>query len=188
MKNSLLTIFIGLSIGVSCSLNPKEVSKEEKTLTEQPVVEPDKDSRNIPEKKEITGKKQPQKNDTRSKSKEVPQDKKASTKNQISKGQKNKSKEKIPEEKSTEYLTKIIKVHGMVCAFCSNSIEKKFKKQKAVKSIKVDLESKKVTLVLKSGESFPDEKIKELIKASGFHPVSIEDKKTNSKQGSKSDQ
>ena len=184
MKNSLLTVFISLLTGVSCSLNPKTIPKQSETFTKKPVEEQDRDDKKVFKKKKLITKKENKKNNTHPELTNTLRKKKISTKNQPLKSPEKESKEQISQEKNNEELTKIIKVHGMVCAFCSNSIEKKFKKQKTVKSIKVDLESKKVTLVLKAGEIFPDEEIKKLIKASGFQPVSIENKRINSKQDS----
>ena len=71
--------------------------------------------------------------------------------------------------------SKVVKVHGMVCAFCSNSLEKKFKKKKAVKKIDVDLESKIINIKFKKGKYISDKKLKEMITSSGFKVVSIED-------------
>jgi|FLYM01.1.fsa_nt_gi copper chaperone CopZ len=67
-----------------------------------------------------------------------------------------------------------VKVNGMVCAFCANSIEKKFKKMSEVQGIKVDLDSKVVSIDFKDEKSLSDAKIKELIEASGYAVASIE--------------
>ena len=47
--------------------------------------------------------------------------------------------------------SKVIIVHGMVCAFCSNSLEKKLKEEDAVDQVKIDLTSKKVSILFKEG-------------------------------------
>ena len=52
-----------------------------------------------------------------------------------------------------------------------------------MESVKVDLESKTVTLALKPKGKFSDNEIKKLITASGFHVVSIEDKKMKEARG-----
>ena len=83
---------------------------------------------------------------------------------------------------TSQARTRLAKVNGMVCGFCANNIEKKFKKQKSVESIKVDLESQLVTVVVKPNEELADEKIRELITASGFHVVSITDGTPGKKQ------
>ncbi|MBX7199321.1 MAG: cation transporter, partial [Rhodospirillaceae bacterium] len=41
--------------------------------------------------------------------------------------------------------TIVANVNGMVCAMCVTGIEKSFRKQPAVETVKVDLETKKVT-------------------------------------------
>ena len=184
MKNSLPVIFISLLTGVSCSLSPKEALKKEtknpkevEIPAEKSAERYDRDKGEVLKKKNFIPKKEIIKTDSHQKPANTLQKKKTPIKNQSFKNPEKESEEKNSQKKNNEELTKIIKVHGMVCAFCSNSIEKKFKQQKAVKSIKVDLKSKKITLVLKAGETFPDREIKKLIKASGFQPVSIENKK-----------
>lgn len=66
-----------------------------------------------------------------------------------------------------------VKVNGMVCSFCSTSIEKKFKEKSEVGEVKVDLETKMVTLKFASDKSLTDEQITEVIKKSGYAVVSI---------------
>lgn len=68
----------------------------------------------------------------------------------------------------------VVKVNGMVCAFCANSIEKKFKKMDEVKDIHVDLDSKQVTISYKDGKSLPEEKVRQIITGSGYSVSSIE--------------
>ena len=59
-------------------------------------------------------------------------------------------------------------VNGMVCAFCATGIEKTFRKQPEVASVKVDLPSKKVTIKTKPGKTLSDAKIKEVVTYSGY--------------------
>jgi mercuric ion binding protein len=59
-------------------------------------------------------------------------------------------------------------VHGMVCAFCATGIEKTFKKQPEVATVKVDLPRKQVVIHTKSGKSLSDAKIKEIVTYSGY--------------------
>lgn len=68
----------------------------------------------------------------------------------------------------------LIKVNGMVCAFCVGSIEKKFSKMDEVKSIDVDLDSKLVTIVYKEGKSLEEERIRKIITESGFNISKID--------------
>lgn len=62
-------------------------------------------------------------------------------------------------------------VKGMVCAFCAQGIEKKFKAQSEVDSINVSLENKFVTIKYKDGQSLSQEKITQLLKDSGYEAV-----------------
>jgi copper chaperone CopZ len=59
-------------------------------------------------------------------------------------------------------------VNGMVCAFCATGIEKTFRKQPEVESVKVDLPSKQVTIKTKPGKTLTDAKIREVVTYSGY--------------------
>ena len=59
-------------------------------------------------------------------------------------------------------------VHGMVCAFCATGIEKTFRKQPEVVSVKVDLSKKLVIITTKPGKTLSDAKIKEVVTYSGY--------------------
>ncbi|HYR23588.1 MAG TPA: heavy metal-associated domain-containing protein [Chthoniobacterales bacterium] len=59
-------------------------------------------------------------------------------------------------------------VNGMVCAFCATGIEKTFRKQPEVESVKVDLPSKQVTIKTRPGKTLSDAKIKEVVTYSGY--------------------
>jgi mercuric ion binding protein len=59
-------------------------------------------------------------------------------------------------------------VNGMVCAFCATGIEKTFRKQPDVATVKVDLPSKLVTITTKPGKTLSDAKIKEVVTYSGY--------------------
>lgn len=69
-----------------------------------------------------------------------------------------------------------VKVSGMVCAMCAQGIQKKFKKLPEVKKIKVDLDSKVVTIQTKQEKDVTDEVIKKLITEAGYNVTSIERK------------
>jgi copper chaperone CopZ len=71
--------------------------------------------------------------------------------------------------------TTVVKVNGMVCAFCSNSIEKKFKEMSEVKEVKVDLDTKLVTIRYNEGKSLSEKAINDLITKSGYTVVSVTD-------------
>ena len=59
-------------------------------------------------------------------------------------------------------------VKGMVCAFCAQGIEKKFKAQKEVEAVKVSLEKKFVHLTFKEGQRLSKEEIAEILKDAGY--------------------
>ena len=59
-------------------------------------------------------------------------------------------------------------VNGMVCAFCATGIEKTFRKQPEVASVKVDLPKKQVVIKTKPGKTLSDAKIKEVVTYSGY--------------------
>jgi copper chaperone CopZ len=59
-------------------------------------------------------------------------------------------------------------VNGMVCAFCATGIEKTFRKQPEVATIKVDLPKKLVTITTKPGKTLSDSKFKEVVTYSGY--------------------
>ena len=59
-------------------------------------------------------------------------------------------------------------VNGMVCAFCATGIEKTFRKQPEVSSVKVDLPKKQVVIQTKPGKTLSDAKIKEVVTYSGY--------------------
>ena len=59
-------------------------------------------------------------------------------------------------------------VNGMVCAFCATGIEKTFRKQSEVDTVKVDLAKKLVTITTKPGKTLSDAKVKEVVTYSGY--------------------
>lgn len=66
-----------------------------------------------------------------------------------------------------------VKVKGMVCAYCSTGVEKVFKKEEAVKDIKVDMDQSLVSISFKEGKNLDDSKITALITDSGFNVAQI---------------
>lgn len=66
------------------------------------------------------------------------------------------------------------KINGMVCAFCAQGIEKKFKSEDSVKDVKVDLDAKTVKIDLKTGAKMSIEKIKKIIVGAGYEVQSID--------------
>jgi copper chaperone CopZ len=59
-------------------------------------------------------------------------------------------------------------VNGMVCAFCATGIEKTFRKQPEVATVKVDLPKKRVVIKTNPGKTLSDAKIKEVVTYSGY--------------------
>ena len=68
----------------------------------------------------------------------------------------------------------VVQVKGMVCAFCAQGIEKKFKALPEIASIRVSLETKKVELDTTLGQTVSDEKIRKIISDAGYDVLSIE--------------
>lgn len=76
---------------------------------------------------------------------------------------------------SASVLAETIKatVNGMVCAFCATGIEKTFRAQPEVNSVKIDLNKKLVTINTKQGQTISDAKITKVIKHAGYSVKSI---------------
>lgn len=70
-----------------------------------------------------------------------------------------------------------VQVKGMVCGFCAQGIEKKFKALPEISTVKVSLETKLVDLDTKEGKDVPDDQIKKIITDAGYDVVKIERKK-----------
>lgn len=64
-------------------------------------------------------------------------------------------------------------VNGLVCAFCATGIEKTFKALPAVDHVKVDLESKLVTIGTKSDQKLDDTTVTKLITDAGYTVTNI---------------
>ncbi|MEY2494638.1 MAG: copper chaperone [Verrucomicrobiota bacterium] len=73
--------------------------------------------------------------------------------------------------------TIITTVNGMVCAFCATGIEKTFRKQPEVATVKVDLPKKRVVITTKPGNTLGDAKIQEIVTYSGYTMGKIERQK-----------
>ena len=63
--------------------------------------------------------------------------------------------------------------NGLVCSFCATGIEKTFKKEAAVDTVKVDLDAKLVTIHTKEGQTLDDKTITSLINDAGFTITNI---------------
>lgn len=62
----------------------------------------------------------------------------------------------------------VVKVKGMVCAFCAQGIEKKFNEKSEVKSTKVDLDRMEVLITLHEGKKLDEATIRKVITDAGF--------------------
>ena len=62
----------------------------------------------------------------------------------------------------------LIKVEGMVCAFCAQGITKNFNKKEEVESTNVNLDKMEVTIKFKKGKSLSEDSIKKVITGAGF--------------------
>lgn len=69
-----------------------------------------------------------------------------------------------------------VHVDGLVCSFCAKGIEKQFKKNENVESIKVDLKEKKVFIKVKENKDLTENTIKKTLEDSGYTFVKIESK------------
>jgi copper chaperone CopZ len=67
-----------------------------------------------------------------------------------------------------------IKVDGMVCDFCAQSVLKVFEKNEGVDDIAVSLDDQLVTITMKEGATLTDEEIKKNIHYSGYDLVSVD--------------
>ena len=72
--------------------------------------------------------------------------------------------------------TIVAKVNGLVCDFCAQALKKVFKKEDAVDTLNVDLDAGEVIISLKPGQTLSSERVKKLIRKSGYSLVSTERK------------
>jgi copper chaperone CopZ len=77
----------------------------------------------------------------------------------------------VAEEKTDDI---IVKVDGMVCDFCAQSLKKVFSKEDSVNNIDVKLDDQTVIIDTIKGQTLNDAKIKELIEWGGYDLVSID--------------
>lgn len=69
--------------------------------------------------------------------------------------------------------TKIIKVNGMVCAFCAQGIEASLKGLPATEDVYINLDKHIVAVDLKGIDSITNARLKELIVDAGYDVISI---------------
>ena len=61
-----------------------------------------------------------------------------------------------------------MKVHGMVCGFCAQGIEKTLRKNPATADVVVSLENKLVAIGTKEGADIPDAELKKALADAGY--------------------
>lgn len=66
-----------------------------------------------------------------------------------------------------------VHVKGMVCGFCAQGIEKKFKAMPDVESVQVSLEKKTVFIKTKENKDISDETITKILTDSGYNVENI---------------
>ena len=67
-----------------------------------------------------------------------------------------------------------VQVNGLVCDFCARSLEATFGKRPEVASIKVDLDTKLISIAMNEGQDIDDTTIRETVIDAGFEVVAIE--------------
>ncbi|MEP6342220.1 MAG: heavy-metal-associated domain-containing protein [Maricaulaceae bacterium] len=80
-----------------------------------------------------------------------------------------------PAVASAEHKTEIMtaKVNGMVCDFCAQAVIKVFSKEEGVEDVAVDLDAQAIIVTMQQGHSLDDERIKKLVRKSGYALVEI---------------
>lgn len=66
-----------------------------------------------------------------------------------------------------------VKVNGMVCDFCAQSITKLFLERSEVEKVNINLDNKEVTLDFKPGSTLPSEEISKVIDYAGYEVENI---------------
>jgi copper chaperone CopZ len=67
----------------------------------------------------------------------------------------------------------VVKINGMVCDVCAQSVKKTFLKNEGVKDVTIDLDSGEVRVDLKPKAALDDAEIKKMIDYAGYDIVSI---------------
>ncbi len=66
-----------------------------------------------------------------------------------------------------------VKVKGMVCSFCAQGLDKKFKAEPSIETVKVELKKQLLSLTLKENSQLTDEQIKAVVTDAGYNVDSI---------------
>lgn len=62
-----------------------------------------------------------------------------------------------------------IRVKGMVCSFCAQGLDKKFRAQPEVENVNVTLKDKLIRLTIKDGQDMTDDRIQKLVEDAGYN-------------------
>lgn len=73
-------------------------------------------------------------------------------------------------------------VHGMVCAFCAQGIEKKLRALSQTQDVYVNLKDKVVAVEVRDGQTLAPQTVKDLVKDAGYDVVAIETVSMSAKQ------
>lgn len=82
-----------------------------------------------------------------------------------------------------------MEVHGLVCAFCAQGIEKKLRTMAPTQDVYVSLERKLVAVALKDGQDIPDGQLRDSLKDAGYDVKGIsrtDEKLADVRKGAKS--
>src|SRR5688572_11214010 len=66
-----------------------------------------------------------------------------------------------------------MEVHGLVCAFCAQGIEKKLRSMAPTKEVFVSLQHRIVAVALKDGQDIPDATLTESLRDAGYDVKAI---------------
>ncbi len=71
----------------------------------------------------------------------------------------------------------VMRVDGLACAFCAYGLEKKLKRLPGVEKVEISLNKGLVVMKLREGAVIDQEKLKRLVRESGFTLRSVEFKR-----------
>ena len=66
-----------------------------------------------------------------------------------------------------------VDLNGLVCDFCATAVKKVFGKRDEVAATHVDLDTKKLSVVLKDGAEMDDATLEKLVKKAGYKMVGV---------------
>lgn len=75
-----------------------------------------------------------------------------------------------------------VEVHGMVCAFCAQGIEKKLRALPQTQDVYVNLKDKVVAVEVREGQTLAVQTLKDLVKEAGYDVAAVETVSMSAKQ------